>query len=118
MMALIFIFSLRPLFAYCTLHCSKFSLTNLFILFRFSSNLGDCENIEDPENEIQIIEDERLTSGDSSGSESGSESGETGESQRKFVQISPQKIRLKLRVGQEAKVAFDVAHAKQYPVDL
>ena len=36
----------------------------------------------------------------------------------KFVQISPQRVRLKLRKNVQKRVRFKVAHAKQYPVDL
>ena len=35
-----------------------------------------------------------------------------------FVQISPQRIHLKLRRGEKTKISFKVAHAKKYPVDL
>ena len=33
-------------------------------------------------------------------------------------QITPQRVRMRLRVGQEARLTFQVAQAKQYPVDL
>jgi hypothetical protein len=33
-------------------------------------------------------------------------------------QITPQRIRLKLRPGREAQVSFRIAQAKHYPVDL
>ena len=36
----------------------------------------------------------------------------------KFVQISPQKVRIKLRKNVKKTVRFKVAHAKKYPVDL
>ncbi len=35
-----------------------------------------------------------------------------------FVQVSPQKVRVRVRVGKKARVRFKVAQAKQYPVDL
>jgi len=35
-----------------------------------------------------------------------------------FVQISPQAVSLSLRPGKPQKIKFEVAHAKQFPVDL
>ncbi len=35
-----------------------------------------------------------------------------------FVQIYPQRVRVRVRVGRKARVRFKVAQAKQYPVDL
>eukprot|EP00091_Calanus_sinicus_P005473 TRINITY_DN15914_c0_g1_i1.p1 TRINITY_DN15914_c0_g1~~TRINITY_DN15914_c0_g1_i1.p1 ORF type:complete len:183 (+),score=41.69 TRINITY_DN15914_c0_g1_i1:199-747(+) len=35
-----------------------------------------------------------------------------------FVQISPQAVSLSLRPGKPEKIKFEVAHAKQFPVDL
>ena len=35
-----------------------------------------------------------------------------------FIQISPQHMKLSLRVGQAQEVKFKVAHALSYPVDL
>ena len=36
----------------------------------------------------------------------------------KFVQITPQRVRMRLRVDKEETIKFRVAQAKQYPVDL
>ena len=57
--------------------------------------------MEDPKNEIETLENEPLTSDGG-----------------KFVQITPQRVRLKLRVGRPARVPFQVKMASQYPVDL
>ena len=40
------------------------------------------------------------------------------EDSQRFVQISPQHVRLKLRPNLTSKLTFEVAQAKQYPVDL
>ena len=65
--------------------------------------------IENPKNEVLIEENKSLTLGD----------GNVGpEDTTEFIQISPQKIKLKLRVGQTSKIQFKVANAKKYPVDL
>ena len=65
--------------------------------------------IENPKNEVLIEENKSLTLGD----------GNVGpEDTTEFIQISPQKIKLKLRVGQTSKIRFKVANAKKYPVDL
>ena len=61
--------------------------------------------MENPTNEVTILENKPLTLDDTA---------ETG----KFVQISPQKIQLKLRIGEIEKIKFKVAQAKQYPVDI
>ena len=42
----------------------------------------------------------------------------TSSSSEEFIQISPQYIKLRLRVGQEEEVKFSVAQALEYPVDL
>ena len=63
------------------------------------------EFVQDPKNIIQILEDLPLTTNNKV------------EGQR-FVQISPQKVRLKLRPGLASKLTFEVIQAKQYPVDL
>ena len=59
-------------------------------------------------NEINIIQNKALTIDDVA---------EEGE-ETKFVQISPQRIHLKLRLGEKRRISFKVAHAKKYPVDL
>ena len=65
--------------------------------------------IENPKNEVLIEVNKSLTLGD----------GNVGpEDTTEFIQISPQKIKLKLRVGQTSKIQFKVANAKKYPVDL
>ena len=78
---------------------------NLCNFFRFDK-AGICKNVEDPVNSIQILEDKELTL--------------TKESvvDGQYVQITPQRVRMKLRVGQESKMTFKVVKAKQFPVDL
>ena len=61
--------------------------------------------MENPTNEVKILENKPLTLDDTA---------ETG----KFVHISPQKIQMKLRIGEIEKIKFNVAQAKQYPVDI
>ena len=80
-------------------------LTNVFN-FRFKEHCPP-EFIQDPDNQIEIPTgwDLPLTTG------------EIIEGQR-FVQISPQKVRLKLRPNRTSKFTFGVIQAKQYPVDL
>ena len=64
----------------------------------------NCTKIEDPQNIIDIIDDLPLTVDPTS--------------DQSFVQISPQRVKLKLRPGLPAKLTFEVIQAKQYPVDL
>ena len=65
--------------------------------------------VENPKNEVLIEENKSLTLAD----------GNVGpEDTTEFIQISPQKIKLKSRVGQTSKIQFKVANAKKYPVDL
>ena len=75
-------------------------------IFRFTSSNESvrCQSLEDPENEIKILLDKQLTT--------------DGSAEDGFVQISPQLVKLKLRVGREMNLTFKVAQAKQYPVDL
>ncbi|TRY74801.1 hypothetical protein TCAL_07115 [Tigriopus californicus] len=70
----------------------------------FSSNKSRCGLVEDPSTIITILEDRPLTPHASSDDD--------------FVQIRPQRIKIRARVGKEVTVKFQVAHAKQYPVDL
>ena len=57
-----------------------------------------------PENSIEIIQDKELNLNPKDGEE--------------FVQISPQRIKLKLRPGIDFEFSFEVAQSKDYPVDL
>ena len=80
-------------------------------LSRFSSDPNGgykCSLLENPINEITLVDDKPLTLDDTVAP--------GGESE--FVQISPQRIRLKLRLGEKTKIKFKVANAKKYPVDL
>lgn len=43
---------------------------------------------------------------------------ETVEAGGEIVQIAPQEINIRLRVGETKKIKFRVANAKTYPVDL
>lgn len=65
----------------------------------------------DPSNSIELLQNDPLTL-DASPTIDG------GHMHNKFVQITPQRVRMRLRPGQEAKLVFRVAQAKQYPVDL
>lgn len=79
-----------------------------FHIFRISpSEKGSlkCANLDNPTNGVIILESRHLTLDDIAG---------TGE----FVQISPQRVRLKLRLGEKEKIRFQVAQAKKYPVDI
>ena len=60
--------------------------------------------LEYPENSIEIIKDDELNLDPEEGQE--------------FVQITPQKIKLKLRPGIDFDFSFEVAQSKDYPVDL
>ena len=64
---------------------------------------NDCKLVEDPPNSVDYstIVNKSLTS-----------------SRDEFIQISPQYVKLRLRVGQEEQVNFSVAQALEYPVDL
>ena len=63
-----------------------------------------CKSIEDPPNSVDSFSlvNQSLTSS----------------SVEEFIQISPQYMKLRLRVGQEEEVRFSVAQAIAYPVDL
>ena len=73
---------------------------------QFFCRLGaNCvEFLQDPQNSIEILKDEDLNLDPGPG--------------EKFVQITPQRIRLKLRPGVDFQFTLQVAQAKQYPVDL
>ena len=92
-------------FSFSILWFFSLFLTNVFN-FRFKEHCPP-EFIQDPDNQIEIPTgwDLPLTTG------------EIIEGQR-FVQISPQKVRLKLRPNRTSKFTFGVIQAKQYPVDL
>ena len=53
-----------------------------------------CALVEDPRNEVTIVSNDSLTS-------AGDDSSSSDSSTSNFVQISPQRVRLRLRVGQE-----------------
>ena len=70
--------------------------------------------VEDPQTDLEVVDDlpltldgyvsEEVTPGSSSGS--------------RYVQIRPQRVKLKVRVNQETSFKFEVAQSTQYPVDL
>lgn len=63
-----------------------------------------CLNIEDPSNSVDYsaTRNESLTTNYT----------------EEYIQISPQHMKLRLRVGEAQEVKFQVAHALSYPVDL
>ena len=77
-----------------------------FIFFRFEKDPTLCRQVENPKNKIEVERGSPLTLDDNN------------QASGKFVQISPQRVRLKLRRNVKKTVKFRVAHAKQYPVDL
>lgn len=78
----------------------------LHIHFRFDST-DLCLELEDPPNVVTILKDDPLTT-----------TLDVITDNTKFVQITPQKVRVKLRLDKEETIKFKVAQAKQYPVDL
>jgi len=70
----------------------------------FLNSNSTCQHIEDPSNYV----DTSYTVNESLGISS----------INKFTQISPQRMRIKLRPGQEHNVKFLIAQAQDYPVDL
>lgn len=81
----------------------------IFILCSFSNDeyeLGFCANLENPKSIITITKNKRLTLQ------------ETVEAGEEIVQIAPQEINMRLRIGETSKIRFQVANAKTYPVDL
>ena len=81
------------------------------MLFRFSSDtsgMSKCFLLKNPKTEIHVTENKNLTLGETIRPGGKSE----------FVQISPQRINVKLRVGEITRIKFKVANAKLYPVDL
>ena len=75
-----------------------------FYLFRLAEGANCLKYLEYPENSIEIIKDDELNLDPEEGQE--------------FVQITPQKIKLKLRPGIDFEFSFEVAQSKDYPVDL
>ena len=75
-----------------------------FHLFRLAEGANCLKYLEYPENSIEIIKDDELNLDPEEGQE--------------FVQITPQKIKLKLRPGIDFDFSFEVAQSKDYPVDL
>ena len=80
--------------------------------FRFLEDAESIDNpkcaiLENPKNEMFVLENRTLTMDD-----------EFTHEQGEFIQISPQRVRLKLRLGQKKTLTFKVAQAKKYPVDL
>ena len=71
---------------------------------RFEKDPSLCRQVENPKNKIEVEQDSPLTLDDNQAG--------------KFVQIFPQRVRLKLRKSVKKTVKFQVAHAKKYPVDL
>ena len=63
------------------------------LFYRLSEGLICAEFLQDPQNSVQILEDEPLTSNDYSGS-------------GQFVQITPQRVKLKLRPGIPTTLTF------------
>ena len=78
----------------------------LNFFFRFEKDPTLCRQVENPKNKIEVERGSPLTLDDNN------------QASGKFVQISPQRVRLKLRRNVKKTVKFRVAHAKQYPVDL
>ena len=81
----------------------------ILILDRFSTDengFGYCARLENPKSIITITKNKRLTLQ------------ETVEAGEEIVQIAPQEINMRLRVGETTKIRFEVANAKTYPVDL
>ena len=79
------------------------------ILDRFPTDengFGYCARLENPKSIITITKNKRLTLQ------------ETVEAGEEIVQIAPQEINMRLRVGETTKIRFEVANAKTYPVDL
>ena len=72
--------------------------------FRLAEGANCLKYLEYPENSIEIIQDDELNLDPEEGQE--------------FVQITPQKIKLKLRPGIDFEFSFEVAQSKDYPVDL
>ena len=82
---------------------------NVFYVYRFSNDkneLGSCSQLENPQSIMTITKNKRLTLD------------ETVEAGGEIVQIAPQEINIRLRVGETKKIKFRVANAKTYPVDL
>ena len=81
------------------------------MIFRFSNDVSGsskCFLLENPKTKILITANKTLTLGETV--RPGGES--------EFVQISPQRINVKLRIGEKTRIKFKVANAKLYPVDL
>ena len=75
-----------------------------FLHFRLHEGANCLKFLQYPENSIEIIQDKELNLNPKDGEE--------------FVQISPQRIKLKLRPGIDFEFSFEVAQSKDYPVDL
>ena len=78
------------------------------MMFSIISRLAEGANclkfLQYPENSIEILQDDALNLDPEEG--------------QRFVQITPQKIKLKLRPGIDFEFSFEVAQSKDYPVDL
>jgi hypothetical protein len=59
-----------------------------------SEGANCAEHLQDPQNQVQIIDDDPLTPDAPAG--------------QRFVQISPQRVKLKLRPGIESRLIFQV----------
>ena len=82
----------------------KWILLSFLFFLRLHEGANCLKFLQYPENSIEIIQDKPLNLNPADGEE--------------FVQISPQKIKLKLRPGIEFGFSFEVAQSKDYPVDL
>ncbi|XP_025415221.1 integrin beta-PS isoform X2 [Sipha flava] len=94
--------------------------------------LSQCEEkfINNPDNVYSIIESRklqkaskslsssRISSSSSSSSSSSAFSGSASTLAHEAVQISPQKVSLKLRINEAYRISLNYAQAEDYPVDL
>ncbi|KAG8254452.1 Integrin beta-1 [Homalodisca vitripennis] len=86
-----------------------------------------CEKsyIVDPGNEFRVIEQRRLSKGKYSGNgystntaTSSSSSSSSSSPNHEAVQISPQRVSLKIRINEAYRMTVHYAQAEDYPVDL
>ena len=87
----------------------------MHIFSRFASNPDLCSVVEDPQTDLKIVDDLPLTLDGYVSDEVTSGSSSSGS---RYVQIRPQRVKLKVRVNQETSFKFKVAQSTQYPVDL
>ena len=84
--------------------CVCIFIISFFFHFRLHEGANCLKFLQYPQNSIEIIQDSELNLNPKNGEE--------------FVQISPQRIKLKLRPGIDFEFSFEVAQSKDYPVDL